>query len=336
MLYKLSDFIDNNYKSDDSVVSYWYQGLCPVTGSLLKLPRTQLSEAVAYGLMKQLEADELYSYEGKMYGVLLVETSSSQIQVLKAFSGLLLGKSCIEGWVGSIEGRNALMLEETYTLNLLEEIKQNILSLQTLTDRYIYQNLSEEFAQKLDQLTTTHQHNKQQRHQKRERLKLTFKGEILTQALEELNQQSRLEKIERRQLKHQRDETLNPLLEKISSADEKIRHLKQRRKILSRQLQHLMSANYSITNFRGESLSLQQLGALPTGTGECCAPKLLHYAATHHLTPVAMAEFWWGSTEPKNDRIQGKFYPACVARCQPIMGFLLSGLPEKKRLLGIL
>jgi tRNA pseudouridine32 synthase / 23S rRNA pseudouridine746 synthase len=37
-----------------------------------------------------------------------------------------------------------------------------------------------------------------------------------------------------------------------------------------------------------------------------------------------MAEFWWGTS--LGDKIQGEFYGACIERCQPLMGFLLSGL----------
>jgi tRNA pseudouridine32 synthase/23S rRNA pseudouridine746 synthase len=66
--------------------------------------------------------------------------------------------------------------------------------------------------------------------------------------------------------------------------------------------------------------------SIPTGTGDCCAPKLLHCAAVHNLKPLAMAEFWWGP--PSGDKIQGEFYGACGDRCQPLMGFLLSGLSQ--------
>ncbi len=83
-----------------------------------------------------------------------------------------------------------------------------------------------------------------------------------------------------------------------------------------------------LTNFAGESLPLTDLmpRGIPTGTGECCAPKLLHYAATIGLKPLAMAEFWWGDSSA--DKLQGQFYGACEERCQPLMGFLLSGLPQ--------
>jgi tRNA pseudouridine32 synthase / 23S rRNA pseudouridine746 synthase len=51
----------------------------------------------------------------------------------------------------------------------------------------------------------------------------------------------------------------------------------------------------------------------------------LHYAATHQLKPIAMAEFWWGRATA--DKQSGEFYGACVERCQPLMGFMLAGLP---------
>jgi tRNA pseudouridine32 synthase/23S rRNA pseudouridine746 synthase len=42
-----------------------------------------------------------------------------------------------------------------------------------------------------------------------------------------------------------------------------------------------------------------------------------------------MAEFWWGPPSINGDKIQGEFYEACAERCQPLMGFLLSGLPQR-------
>lgn len=155
---------------------------------------------------------------------------------------------------------------------------------------------------------------------------------MLEVALEPLNEQSCRDGIERRQLKRQRDATLQPLRHLINQADDRSHELKQRRKGLSRQLQAQMHANYWLTNLAGESLPLQQLmpfGSMPTGTGDCCAPKLLHYAATIGLKPLSMAEFWWGSPSTNGDKIQGEFYGACAERCQPLMGFLLSGLPRR-------
>lgn len=332
ILHPLTDFIPNNFTVNDSSISYWYQGYCPQTGNLLKLPRTPLAEAIANSLMQQMKTDDRFSREGKMYGILIVELPNKELGVLKAFSGLLNGCSVVEGWVPPIPGREELVSEENRTLEQLEAIKKELIRLKQLPERAEYERLLREFEGKLQEISDRHQHSKQQRQEKRQFLCQTLSGEALNQALEELNQQSRLEGIEKRQFKRQRDGILQPIKQLISEADTQIRELKKQRQELSRQLQTQMHAVYSLTNFSGKSLTLQQLmpAGLPTGTGDCCAPKLLHYAATHNLKPLAMAEFWWGKSSVNGDKIAGEFYEACVERCQPIMGFLLSGMTPRK------
>ncbi|MBD2090251.1 RluA family pseudouridine synthase [Microcoleus sp. FACHB-1515] len=295
-----------------ATVTYWYEGNCPQTGDRLRLPRTKFVESIAHRLMQQLGDQE----EGKMFGVLLVETAEGNQAVLKAFSGLLNGKSMIPGWVPPIPGRESVALQEAETLQILSAISREIIELQQLSIRQEFDRLSSEFAVKLQQMSIDHQQRQQWRQEQRDRV-----GESV-----ELDNQSRKDGIDRRNLKRQRDRTLQPLIEKIAQADARIRELKQRRRSISQQLQAEMHRVYSLTNFAGRSIFLNQIGSLPTGTGDCCAPKLLHFAATHGLKPLAMAEFWWGKSQ--SDKICGEFYGACVDRCQPIMGFLLSGLPQ--------
>ena len=336
-LHPLSDFIDN-YTVGNSSPSYYYQGRCPEGGELLKLPRTSLVEAIAYKLMQYLAQNDLYCREGKMYGVLLVELSNAEQRIIKAFSGLLNGNSIVEGWVPPIAGRDEVVLEEARTLAELSAIKQEIITLKQLPQRQEYETLKSEFDMKLHSLSDRHQNSKQQRHEKRQILCETLTGEALIIALEQLDEESRQHGIERRHLKRLRDQTLHPLKSIIETADIQICELKQQRKQLSRQLQAQMHAAYTLVNFLGQSKSLQQLipDGLPTGTGDCCAPKLLHYAATHNLKPLAMAEFWWGASSAQ-DKIQGEFYGACAERCQPLMGFLLSGLrPNTPEVLPII
>ncbi|HYX14418.1 MAG TPA: pseudouridine synthase [Nostoc sp.] len=331
VLYALSDFIDCDFAISGSFPSYWYEGRCLQSGNRLKLPRTSISEAIAHGLMQQLAKNDCYSREGKMYGILLVELPNGEQRVLKAFSGLLNGCSVVEGWVPPIPGRDEVALEEARTLAQLDAIKQELFTLKQLTERQQYEALSDEFEQQLQAMSDRHRHSKHQRQQKRQQICNTVTEEALTIALEQLDEESRQQGIERRQLKRQQNAVLQPLQQLIAATDARISELKQQRKALSRQLQAQMQASYSLTNFSGRSLSLQQLmpGGSPTGTGDCCAPKLLHYAATHNLKPLAMAEFWWGASSVNQDKIQGKFYGACAERCQPLMGFLLSGLKPK-------
>ncbi len=324
----LSDFIDCDFALSNSSANYWYEGRCLQSGYRLRLPRTPMSEAIAYGLMQQLANNDYYSREGKMYGILLVELANGEQRVLKAFSGLLNGCSLLEGWVPPIPGRDEVALEEARTLAQLDAIKQEILNLKQLTERQQYKTLFDEFEQQLQAMSDRHRHCKHQRQEKRQQICNTLTPEALTIALEQLDEESRQQGIERRQLKCQQNAVLQPLQQLIAATDARISELKQQRKALSRQLQAQMHATYSLTNFSGRSLSLQQLmpGGSPTGTGDCCAPKLLHYAATHNLKPLAMAEFWWGASSVNQDKIQGEFYGACTERCQPLMGFLLSGL----------
>ncbi|BAU10570.1 pseudouridine synthase [Leptolyngbya sp. NIES-3755] len=294
--------------------TYWYKGICPRSQNLLRLPRTKFVEAIAQDLMQELAADEQHSREGKMYGILLVETDQGKQQILKAFSGLLNGKSVVEGWVSPIPGRDRVQLSESITLTLLESLKKQIIQLYEIPEREQYQKLHKRYEEELKQLSEIHKQRKLERQQQRQDFNQF-----------ELDEQSKRDGIEKRNLKRDRNNILEPLKQVIDQADDQIRQLKQQRKQLSQQLQLEMYDSYRITNFAGETRSLSSLlTSMPTGTGECCAPKLLHHAATRGLKPLAMAEFWWG--ESIGDKIQGEFYGACVDRCQPILGFLLSGL----------
>lgn len=311
--------------------TYYYKGISPQNSELLRLPRTPISEEIAKGLMQQLANNNDYSRAGKMYGILLVELPNGEQRVLKAFSGLLNGYHTIDGWVPPIPGRDKVALAEAYTLAELETIKQEIITLKNLPQWQQYQTLSSEFEQQLKLMSQRHRNGKQQRQEKRQILSQTLTDDALNLAIENLEQQSQKDGIERRNLKREQNEKLQPLKSIIDNATQRITELKQRRKMLSKQLQTQMYAAYSLTNFAGQSSSLQALmptGLMPTGTGDCCAPKLLHYAAINNLKPLAMAEFWWGNSSINLDKIKGEFYGACTERCQPLMGFLLSGLSQ--------
>ncbi len=112
------------------------------------------------------------------------------------------------------------------------------------------------------------------------------------------------------------------------------KNLLQKRKNLSRQLMKNIHALYKLHNFRGKQCSLFDLfpegKGIPTGTGDCCAPKLLNYAAIRGLQPLGLAEFYWGRTNKSATRHEGLFYPACQDKCGPILGFLLCGLETKE------
>ena len=332
LLHSLASFGEDDRPSHWTHPSYWYSGRCPQTSVELRLPRTAQVEAIASKLMEQLANDPAHPQEGKMYGVLLVETATGEKAVLKAFSGLLDGQSIWEGWVPPIPGRAQVALAEAQTLEQLADLKATLIKLKELPERAEYIRLTQHYVVRLQALTENHRRQKQERDRLRQNYHATLSQEELAIALAKLVVQSQQEGMERRRLKRERNAALAPLQAVIAQADNHIQSLKRQRKVLSRQLQAQMHAVYSLTNFAGVSTTLQDLvpSGLPTGTGDCAAPKLLHYAASQQLKPLAMAEFWWGL--PSGDKQPRQFYSACVERCQPIMGFLLSGLPAPPNL----
>ncbi len=131
----------------------------------------------------------------------------------------------------------------------------------------------------------------------------------------------------------------NPIEKKIkelgrdlsSETDSIVRQMKTKeRKDLSRSLMRTIHGLYRLHNYRGEERSLEQLFGpaphLPTGLGDCCAPKLLSCAAAKGYTPVSLSEFYFGRANSSGTRQHKMFYPPCSEKCRPLLGFLLCGL----------
>lgn len=108
-------------------------------------------------------------------------------------------------------------------------------------------------------------------------------------------------------------------------------HRKMRR-LLSQKLMRDIHSLYRLTNFRGEKTTLKEAftgnNGIPTGTGDCCAPKLLNFAANNNLRPLGISEFFWGRENRSGEHRHGCFTSSCVEKCQPILGFMLCGLEE--------
>lgn len=105
---------------------------------------------------------------------------------------------------------------------------------------------------------------------------------------------------------------------------------RKKRRTMSRELMQRLHSIYRLNNSHGLQSSLlsayTEKGGIPTGTGDCCAPKLLNSAASRNLIPVSIAEFYWGKDNKSGTRKHNRCYPSCQEKCQPILGFLLCGL----------
>ena len=99
----------------------------------------------------------------------------------------------------------------------------------------------------------------------------------------------------------------------------------------SRRLQEWLFDQYVVLNGRGERRSIREIFAdrglvPPGGTGDCAAPKLLQYALSHGLKPLAIGEFWYGASPAREVRRSGAFYPACTGKCGPLLSYMMQGL----------
>lgn len=108
-----------------------------------------------------------------------------------------------------------------------------------------------------------------------------------------------------------------------------VRSLKQERRQRSIALQGWLFDQFRMLNSQGETRTLTDIFRLtpqhvpPSGTGECCAPKLLQYAFANGLKPLCIAEFWQGRSPKAEIRHHNHFYTACRGRCLPILTWML-------------
>ena len=121
---------------------------------------------------------------------------------------------------------------------------------------------------------------------------------------------------------------LGKMIDDLYEGPERYKLIQERKK-LSQGLMKEIHALYRVHNFRSGEKSLFDFfkNGIPTGAGECCAPKLLNEAAKQNLTPKSLAEIYWGRTNRSGTRQQGLFYNPCQEKCQPILGFMLCGIP---------
>ena len=121
------------------------------------------------------------------------------------------------------------------------------------------------------------------------------------------------------------DKKIHLLTEKLKSCrKEDIQELQLHRSTLTSESLEKVHELYSFYCFDGKIRSLKQIcknQLPPTGTGDCCAPKLLNFAFKNNLTPLSMCEVLYGrSTEKK---ISGCKYSPCDERCGLILPEIL-------------
>ncbi|MCQ2596694.1 MAG: RluA family pseudouridine synthase [Treponema sp.] len=135
------------------------------------------------------------------------------------------------------------------------------------------------------------------------------------------------------------DGEIHRLTDLINSSDkDSVSELKEKRKKLCDESLEEVRKLYGFNTVFKSSYSLAGT-QLPTGTGDCCEPKLFHYALSQGLKPVSLAQIFYEEAGSGNSRREGcgedgqsrlspgerllplktEYVPPCDERC----GFLL-------------
>lgn len=129
---------------------------------------------------------------------------------------------------------------------------------------------------------------------------------------------------------HDLTDKINELKSEIKQKDSNHQLLQdfvdKRNDLCSKSLQKVFDL-YSFTIFNGKKITLDEIikkhwnKLPPTGTGDCCAPKLLSYAFDNNLQPLSMDEVYIGNSSKTKE--SEKSYPPCDERCGYILPEIL-------------
>lgn len=268
--------------------------------------------------------------QGKMFGVLIVQTEHGETGYLAAFSGILAGKNLHPFFVPPVynllQPQGFFKIEEENISSINRNIRQ-------LENDKAYAALSAELARTIQSaeniLATAKAQLKEAKTAREQRRK---EKELNAQEEAELIRESQFQKAEYKRLERSWKARITTLQTQTEDWERRISALKSERKTRSAALQQKLFELFGMLNYRGEVKNLCEIFGQtvhktpPAGAGECAAPKLLQQAYLHGWKPIAMAEFWWGDSPKTEIRHHGHYYPACKGKCEPILQHMLQGL----------
>lgn len=283
-----------------------------------------------------LSADKDDMVIGKMFGVLVVADDEGKIGYLSAFSGKLAGTNDHPRFVPPVFD---MLTENSFFLKEQEVISAVNTQIESILCDENYNHLKENIEQlRLQSAEEISAFKKQLKQNKDSRALLRAEKKSKLDANEyklfeaDLIKQSLHDKYLLRVLTEKWEGILEDAKTQLSVYEVRIEALKEERKERSAILQNQLFEQYTFLNIEGRQKSLQDIfkstafGKPPAGAGECATPKLLQYAFAHGYKPLAMAEFWWGSSPKSEIRQHKQFYPACTGKCKPILAHMLEGI----------
>ncbi len=271
---------------------------------------------------------------GKMFGVLVFVDAEGRPGYLAAYSGQIGGRCDWQGFVPAVfdylspDGHFKTTEAEISALN--EQISQLCSDKDYLSLRDRLLRLESEGQQSLSEQAAAMRMAKRQRDQRRQ------EGYLSAAEAGAMIRESQFLKAELRRAKKMQEERVAAVKSELQPLEDAITALKHRRHEMSDQLQRWLFAQFQMLNSRGERRNLLEIFAStpqqipPSGSGECCEPRLLQYAFAHGLSPRSIAMFWWGESPKDVVRHAGHYYPACGGKCKPILEWMLDGMTLRR------
>lgn len=272
-------------------------------------------------------ADELS--RGKMMGVLVVRHQGRR-GFLAAFSGTLGGLTRQDYFVppvfDTMQPGGHFEQEQEH----ISAINRRLAALQG-QGRSMREHLGlDELLRARDQELQSMRDQAAQARSRRQALRQSLPPHELAARADELARESQHQKASLRRATRLWEQRIHEAQAPLQALLAQERALAAERKQRSEALQAWLFGQYSLLNARGERRSVSQIFGQdipPSGTGDCCAPKLLQAAYLMGAQPLCMGEFWVGQSPADEVRRDGHFYPACHSRCQPVLSHMMQGLP---------
>ena len=273
---------------------------------------------------------------GKMFGVLIVRNAENELGYIQAFSGMMSSQTVVNGFAPplyDILDPEGYFQKKTRVLALLTEAIQSLQidpSRQSMKTQY--ELIESNYYQKFKEQKAKHKSDKRARKLIREEKQNNIPEEEYKFLLTHHKQESLNAQFLLKSYGEYIDQELALAKVKYLTSSIKLDALKQKRKSKSNALQQWLFDQYNFLNISGEKRNVidifrnRVVDVPPSGTGDCAAPKMLQYAFSNGLNPVAMAEFWWGKSPNSEVRKHGNFYSACRGKCEPVLGHMLQGI----------
>ena len=279
---------------------------------------------------------------GKMFGVLVVKNNQNEIGYLAAFSGKLADKSLPEKFVPPVFN---MRTEGSFYIKGEKEIDEINLQLSVINKDYSYLSLKKSFKKisksiddNLALVRKKMKINKADRKARKKEGQATLNETDFNILNKKLVQESFNDQFFYKELVEYYEDKIAKKRQELAVFEDEIASLKKQRKEKSNYLQQTLFSKYAFLNQAKEKRDLLDIfdnPAIkpPAGSGECSAPKLLQHAFLNDLTPICMAEFWWGISPNSAIRQHKNYYPACQGRCKPILTHMLEGIEMDDNLL---